>query len=29
MKTKTVYKQSTFPADIDKVFNLLIDLKTL
>lgn len=29
MKTKTVYKQSTFPADIDKVFNLLTDLKTL
>lgn len=29
MKTKTVYKQSTFPADIDKVFNLLTDLQTL
>ena len=29
MKTKTVYKESTFPAEIDTVFDLLTDLKTL
>lgn len=29
MKNKTVYKKSTFPADINTVFNLLTDLKTL
>lgn len=29
MKTKTVYKKSMFPADIDTVFDLLTDLKTL
>ena len=29
MKTRTVYRQSTFPADTDTVFHLLTDLKTL
>lgn len=29
MKNKIVYKKSTFSADIDTVFNLLTDLKTL
>lgn len=29
MKNKIVYKKSTFHADIDTVFNLLTDLKTL
>ena len=29
MKTKTVLKQSVFPADIDKVYSLLRDLSTL
>lgn len=29
MKNRIVYKKSTFPADIDTVYNLLTDLKTL
>ena len=29
MKTKTVYKKCTFPSDIDTIFRLLTDLKTL
>lgn len=29
MKNKIVHKKSTFSADIDTVFNLLTDLKTL
>lgn len=29
MKTKIVYRKSTFPADIDTVFNLLTNLETL
>ncbi len=29
MKTKVVYVKSTFPSDIDSVFKLLTDVKTL
>ncbi len=29
MRTKTVYKKCTFPSDIDTIFRLLTDLKTL
>ena len=29
MKTKTVYRKCTFPSDIDTIFRLLTDLKTL
>jgi len=29
MKTKTIYKQSIFPSEIDRVYSLLLDLSTL
>lgn len=29
MRTKTVYRKCTFPSDIDTIFRLLTDLKTL
>ena len=29
MKTKVVYVKNTFPSDIDSVFKLLTDVKTL
>lgn len=29
MRTKTVYRKCTFPADIDTIFQFLTDLKTL